>query len=592
MKWACVVNSKSNVSGEMAHVPLVPPKELSLPPPTRFVLREEGQKFISIRLQIKFSLTQPGLGPRAQSGIKIKKYHKKLKQSQIKTNLTPSLERLSPPSPLECAATPLVSEVGKGPLTAQAAKWCACAVHPWVLTTIDRGYRLQLAVKPPVFNGVVISVAQGEAAQVLEEEISSLMRKGVIRVIPTRESHIGFYSRYFVIPKRGGGLHPILDLRVLNKHLRKYKFKMLSLRTLCQSIRHGDWFISVDLQDTYFHIDIFPAHRKYLRFAYQGTAYEYTNIPFGLALAPRVFSKCVEAALTPLRNGGVRVSSYLDDLLICVPSPRQAESDTYTLETHLERLGFKINQIKSCLTPVQEIVYLGLRLNSVMFRAFLSEDCIKTFHSCLSLFQQGRSVSFRRCLRLLGLMASTVSVVPLGLLRMREFQIWTASQGIRPKSHLSRRVRVSPECMSALRHWRAPSFLRTGFPLGPVMLRKVVTTDASLMGWGAGVRGQNSERSLVSHTEREEHTFSRTTNSVTSSCIFSRIFYSVSDVLCFLQDLLVNSRTFSTVKVYLSVISACHVGFNAGNIGQHPLVCRFMRGARRLHPVSKPLVPP
>ncbi len=47
--------------------------------------------------------------------------------------------------------------------------------------------------------------------------------------------------------------------------------------------------------------------------------------------------------------------------------PRQAESNTDTLVKHLVRLGFKINQPKSCLTPAQEIVYLGLRLNSVMF---------------------------------------------------------------------------------------------------------------------------------------------------------------------------------------------------------------------------------
>nr|XP_055071026.1 uncharacterized protein LOC129451681 [Misgurnus anguillicaudatus] len=67
---------------------------------------------------------------------------------------------------------------------------------------------------------------------------------------------------------------------------------------------------------------------------------------------------------------------------------------------------------------------------------------------------------------------------------------------------------------------------------------------------------------------------------------------SVSDVLCFLQELLEKGRAFSTIKVYLSAISACHMGFNSGTIGQHPLVCRFMRGARRLHPVSKPLVPP
>lgn len=196
-----VGSSKSSVRGKMAHVPLAPPKELSLPPLTRFVLREKRQKFVSIPSQIKFSLLHPSQGLRAQSGIKIKIYHKKVKQSQRITNITPSTERYSPPSPLEGATAPLVSEAGKGSLAAQAENWRACAVHPWVLTMIDRGYRLQFAVKPPVFNGVVISVAQGEAAQVLEEEISSLMRKGVIRMIPTEESQTGFYSRYFVIPK-------------------------------------------------------------------------------------------------------------------------------------------------------------------------------------------------------------------------------------------------------------------------------------------------------------------------------------------------------------------------------------------------------
>lgn len=108
------------------------------------------------------------------------------------------------------------------------------------------------------------------------------------------------------------------------------------------NICQGDWFTSVDLQDAYFHIDTFPAHRKYLRFAYQNTAYEYVKIPFGRSLALRIFTKCVEA-LTPLRNMGVRVLSYLDDLLVCAPSPHQAVVDTNTLVTHLERLGFKIN---------------------------------------------------------------------------------------------------------------------------------------------------------------------------------------------------------------------------------------------------------
>ncbi|XP_049341328.1 uncharacterized protein LOC125805033 [Astyanax mexicanus] len=66
---------------------------------------------------------------------------------------------------------------------------------------------------------------------------------------------------------------------------------------------------------------------------------------------------------------------------------------------------------------------------------------------------------------------------------------------------------------------------------------------------------------------------------------------SVGIILSFLQDLIDKGRSFSTVKVYLAAIASCHVGFEGKTVGQHPLVCRFMKGARRLLPVSKPLSP-
>ncbi|XP_024865142.1 uncharacterized protein LOC108244802 [Kryptolebias marmoratus] len=66
---------------------------------------------------------------------------------------------------------------------------------------------------------------------------------------------------------------------------------------------------------------------------------------------------------------------------------------------------------------------------------------------------------------------------------------------------------------------------------------------------------------------------------------------SVVEVLCFLQSLLERGKAFSTIKVYLAAISACHVGFGDKPVGQHPLVCRFMKGARRKLPTSRPFVP-
>ena len=62
-------------------------------------------------------------------------------------------------------------------------------------------------------------------------------------------------------------------------------------------VQPGDWFTTIDLKDAYFHVEIAPEHRKYLRFAFQGIAYEYNRLPFGYSLSPRTFSKCVATAL-------------------------------------------------------------------------------------------------------------------------------------------------------------------------------------------------------------------------------------------------------------------------------------------------------
>ena len=53
----------------------------------------------------------------------------------------------------------------------------------------------------------------------------------------------------------------------------------------------------------------------------------------------------------------------------------------------------------------------------------------------------------------------------------------------------------------------------------------------------------------------------------------------VGVILSFLQDLRDKRKALSTIKVYLAAITACHVGFGKQTASQHPLVCRFMKGA-------------
>lgn len=60
---------------------------------------------------------------------------------------------------------------------------------------------------------------------------------------------------------------------------------------------------------------------------------------------------------------------------------------------------------------------------------------------------------------------------------------------------------------------------------------------------------------------------------------------SVSQDLCFLQDMVDKGRAFSTIKVYLSAIStisACHIGFGRDSVSQHLLINLFKGAHWRL----------
>ncbi len=340
-------------------------------------------------------------------------------------------------------------------------------------------------------NGVLETSVAVRNAPVLREEIAVLLAKDAIEPVPPAEMRQGFYSPYFIVPKKGGGLRPILDLRVLNRALHKLPFKMLTHRRMIKCIQPQDWFAAIDLKDAYFHVSILPRHRPFLRFAFEGRAWQYRVLPFGLSLSPCVFTKVVEGALTPLREVGVRILNYLDDWLILAQSREQLGDHRDLVLRHLSQLGLRVNWEKSKLSPVQRISFLGVELDSVSMTARLTEERAQAVLNCLSSFRGRNVVPLKQFQRLLGHMASAAAVTPLGLLHMRPLQHWLHSRV--PRWAWCRgtlRVGISQQCRRSLSPWTDLAFLRAGVPLEQVSRHTVVTTDASSTGWGATCNGQ------------------------------------------------------------------------------------------------------
>ena len=74
----------------------------------------------------------------------------------------------------------------------------------------------------------------------------------------------GFFSRIFVVPKKSGVVHPIIDLKALNQNLKPKCFKIESVESIRAALLPGMWTYSIDLKDAYFHIPIHPKSRRFL----------------------------------------------------------------------------------------------------------------------------------------------------------------------------------------------------------------------------------------------------------------------------------------------------------------------------------------
>ncbi|KAK7097025.1 hypothetical protein V1264_004064 [Littorina saxatilis] len=116
------------------------------------------------------------------------------------------------------------------------------------------------------------------------------------------------------------------------------------------ALRPGDWVTSIDLTDAYFHILMHPSDRKWLRFRWGERVFQLKALPFGLSLAPWIFTMVVRQLCSLVRQQGVRLRAYLDNWLIlnqdreaCSAHTRLTLCQAHELGFSAHELGFSVN---------------------------------------------------------------------------------------------------------------------------------------------------------------------------------------------------------------------------------------------------------
>lgn len=360
--------------------------------------------------------------------------------------------------------------------------WKTLTSCPWVLEAVQ-GVAIPFTELPHQFRKPFpFSYYSGEK-EIIQLEIQKLEKKGVI--VQTLHIEEEFLSNVFLRPKPNGDFRMILDLTKLNDFVEYQHFKMFSFSTARDFITPNCWMATIDLKDAYYSVAIRQQDRKFLRFQWEDKLYEYTCLPNGLAVCPRVFTKLLKPIFSKLGAKGHTMFPYIDDVFVLADNKSNCQLAVEDLQIELECSGFQVHTEKSVLTPTNKIKFLGFYLDSVKMEVSLTQDKILKFREIASELLEGpRRIKIRKVAALIGLMTAYAPALLFGGVHIKTLEIQKNAALARNRGNFERFMSLSEESKQDI-NWWLQHLMTSPNPIRIWEAESTVVTDASMEGWGA-----------------------------------------------------------------------------------------------------------
>ena len=322
----------------------------------------------------------------------------------------------------------------------------------------------------------------------------------------------GFVSQIFLVPKKDGGFRPVINLKALNKFIAEEHFKMEGFHMVKDLAKPGDWLTKLDLKDAYFLVPIDPSHQKYLQFLWQGVTYQFCCLLFGLSCAPCTFAKLIKPVVAFLRERGIRLIIYLDDLLFLGSCRNTLLNQMEFVRDLFQTLGLIINDKKSQMEPVQEIVFLGLTVSTLAMQVSLPKEKMARVQQEARQLHSKVETSVQKVAAFVGMTTAAKQAIRMAPLFHRHLQalinkvVPLASTTEEVKQSYHQTINISLEAKEELRWWMQEAQNYNGAPISMAPPNLVIESDASYLGWGASVKGQELRTGgQWSQSEQEMH---------------------------------------------------------------------------------------
>ncbi|GFY00881.1 retrovirus-related Pol polyprotein from transposon 412 [Trichonephila clavipes] len=177
--------------------------------------------------------------------------------------------------------------------------------------------------------------------QEVNKQIEEWLNEGIIR-----PSSAEYASPIVMVKKKDGSSRMCIDYRKLNQKLVKDKFPSPIIEDVLDTLQEAKVYSTLDLRNSFFHVDIDEDCRKYTSFIVPDGQFEFNKVPFGLSTSPGVFQRYVSSIFKDLTRKGI-VISYLDDLGIPAKNEQEGLEKLKIVFEVAKKYGLEI-KFKKC----------------------------------------------------------------------------------------------------------------------------------------------------------------------------------------------------------------------------------------------------
>ena len=357
--------------------------------------------------------------------------------------------------------------------------WQRIGTPPNVLNWIANGIHIPFHTHPECFELKNHKLLPPHV-KFVDNEIKDLLSSNAIRLCDPGEIPY-CVSPIQCVPKKNGKLRLVVDLRNVNDFIQRCSFQNEGISTVSELIEGSDTLFSVDLKNGYHHVPIHIQDQRFLGIKWRNRYYVWQVLPFGLRCSSYFFCKTIRPAIQFLREQGLRICSYVDDVLLMTNKHYATDHKDMVIDTFSD-LGLVINFDKSELEGQNVIQYIGFSIHTDGADPWITVPNIrirklkKDIRRCLNVgFIQARFLA-----RIAGQCISMCKAILPGKLLLRNIY-----RLLQQKTHWHSVLELDHSSRRDLDWWLNSLDNWNGAPLKLQPIEAQIETDASASGWGA-----------------------------------------------------------------------------------------------------------